>query len=297
MIVAFGGASVSSQWVGVLGASSLVGRCLLPMLVRQGRLVRAFSRLAGRQSAPGIRWQQLGKAADRQNPKIHDWISLAPIWTLPEHFDLLTSCDVQRVVALSSTSRFTKAASPDPEERAVARRLADGERCLDRWARDRRVAVVVLRPTMIYGHGQDGNISQIARVIRKFGFFAVCGAACGRRQPVHAEDVAMACLAALQAGYPDMRCYNLSGGEILTYRAMVCRVFRALGRRPVILTLPLWVFKLAAAGVHLLSAHPQWSYAMAERMNRDMVFDHSAAEADLGFCPRPFSVSGDLEKR
>jgi hypothetical protein len=30
---------------------------------------------------------------------------------------------------------------------------------------------------------------------------------------------------------------------------------------------------------------------MAERMNRDLVFDHTEAARDIGFKPRPFSVS------
>ena len=294
MIAEPGGSSVSDRLIGVLGAGSLVGQCLLPMLVRQGRTVRAFSRRARRQEAPGIRWNQLGAEAGTRSLEIHDWISLAPIWTLAEHVGLLTACNARRIVALSSTSRFTKAGSPDSEERAVARRIEDGERWLARWARDRRLTAVVLRPTLIYGHGRDGNVSRIAWVIRKFGFFAVCGAACGLRQPVHAEDVAMACLAALQAGQPGIRYYDISGGEILTYRAMVCRVFNALGKRPVILKLPLWVFRLAAGCVCLLPRHPHWPYAMAERMNQDLVFDHSAAEADFGFCPRPFSLTNDL---
>lgn len=43
----------------------------------------------------------------------------------------------QRVVALSSTSRFTTDDSSDPEEQAVARRLAEAEARVQAWAENR----------------------------------------------------------------------------------------------------------------------------------------------------------------
>jgi len=278
-----------------LGARSLVGECLLPLLVGQGGSVMAFSRKPSQQHAsPGIHWCSLKAAADPGGgPKplqieIRNWISLAPIWILPDYFGLLEAHNVQRVVALSSTSRFTKEASPDPEERAVARRLAEGEGRLVRWAGERQAATTILRPTLIYGYGRDRNIGEIARFIRRFGFFPVCGSASGLRQPVHAEDVAAACLAALETVPAGIRHYNLSGAEILTYRTMVSRVFAALNKRPIFLSLPLWVFRIATVCLSFLSPHRHSLYAMAKRMNHDLVFDHSAAQVDLKFFPRQF---------
>jgi uncharacterized protein YbjT (DUF2867 family) len=284
--------------VGVLGARSLVGECLLPLLVGRGFPVIAFSRQPGRQQvSPGIHWCRLKIAADPGGgpkplqPEIRNWISLAPIWVLPEYFGLLAAHNAQRVVALSSPSRFTKEASSDPGERAVARRLAEGERRLGQWAGARRAAAVILRPTLIYGYGRDRNIGEVARFIRRFGFFPVCGAASGLRQPVHAGDVAAACLAALEASPGGVRDYNLSGGETLTYRNMVGRVFDALNRRPVFLSLPLWSFRVATLFSSLLPGNGNGWYAMAKRMNQDLVFDHSAAEVDLKFSPRQFQAA------
>ncbi len=284
--------------VGVLGARSLVGECLLPLLVGRGAPVMAFSRQPSRQLAvPGIQWCQLKAPADPDcgckplQPEICNWVSLAPIWVLPEHFGLLAAHNARRVVALSSTSRFTKEASPDPGERTVARRLAEGERRLGQWAGARGASAVILRPTLIYGYGRDRNIGEVARFIRRFGFFPVCGRASGLRQPVHAGDVAQACLAALDAPPSGVQDYNLSGAEVLTYRAMVSRVFAALGKRPLFLPLPLWVFRVAARLVSLLpGSRPGW-YAVAKRMNQDLVFDHAAAEADLKFSPRQFQAA------
>lgn len=273
---------------GVLGASSMVGECLLPMLRDAGSRVVAFSRHAAK-SELGVEWQHLPFAEVAE--EISHWICVAPIWVLPDYFALLQAANAQRVVVLSSTSRFTKVGSDDMSEQATAAKLIDAETRLQEWAESRGIELVILRPTLIYGFGSDKNISEIACFIRRFGFFPVLGEAKGLRQPIHAEDVAEACVAALQGSNVRSLSYNISGGETLTYREMVYRIFAALGRRPRILTVPLWAFRLAVTMLRRLPRYRQWSAAMAERMNRDLMFDHTDALQDFGFKPRAFVLT------
>ena len=252
----------------------------------------AFSRRPIAQADNNVVWRQLSSASSSSS-QMANWICATPIWVLPDYFSLLEAHNVQCVVVLSSTSRFTKNDSNDPEEQAVALRLADAETRVQQWAESRGVEWVILRPTLIYGLGQDKNIVEIARFIRRFGFFPLFGKANGLRQPIHVEDVAGACLAALQAPSATNRAYNISGGETLAYRDMLGRVFLALNRRPRLLTVPLWVFRLAVAMLRHLPRYRHWSTAMAERMNRDLVFDHAEAARDFGFKPRAFTLSGE----
>ncbi len=286
--------------LGLLGATSLVGECLLPLLTQAGWHVTAFSRRQTQQVGQvteGVEWRRLSNADILSSPSpkplpaagsLPLWICVAPIWVLPEHFALLSAHGARRVVALSSTSRFTKDDSSDLQERAVAHRLAEAEAHLQAWAEDHGVEWVVLRPTLIYGRGQDKNIAELARFIQRFGFFPLLGEAIGARQPVHAEDVALACLAGLHCAAAANRAYNISGGETLPYREMVRRVFAALHLRPRLFAIPLAAFKSVLALLRLLPRYRHWSGSMAERMNRDLVFDHADAARDLGFSPRPF---------
>ncbi|HEX5336917.1 MAG TPA: NAD(P)-dependent oxidoreductase [Gallionella sp.] len=281
--------------VGVLGASSPVGACLLAQLADDGWDVTAFSRQNRETSCDGVTWRKLPDVFPQDAEALRYWICIAPIWVLPDYFELLEAYGAQRVVALSSTSCFGKSDSSDPEERAVASRLADAEFRVRAWAESRGVAWVVLRPTLVYGLGRDKNISEIARFISRFGFFPVFGRAGGLRQPVHVADVASACLAALQSSRAANRAYNISGGETLAYRDMVARIFTGLELRPRLLTVPLWSFRLAVTMLRCLPRYRQWSAAMAERMNRDLVFDHAEAKRDLGFNPQVFELAdGDL---
>lgn len=290
--------------VGVLGATSLVGECLRHQLTQAGYGVTAYSRHAVTQVEDGVKWLQLPMPPPpsvdilaKKDENLPLWICAAPIWVLSDYFALLEAHGAQRVVALSSTSRFSKGKSSDPEEQAVASRLADAEARVQEWAEKRGIEWVIIRPTLIYGLGRDKNIAEISHFIRRLGFFPLLGKANGLRQPIHAEDVAAACSAALQAPCAANRAYNISGGETLTYRDMVARIFTALGRRPYLLTVPLCFFRLAVAMLRCLPRYKQWSIAMAERMSSDLVFDHSEAEQDLGFKPRTFMLSTeDLQK-
>lgn len=278
---------------GLLGATSLVGECVIPLLIGDGRRVFAFSRSAAeRKAEAGLSWLQ-PDAASPLHPgttRIQDWLCMCPIWLLPRYFSMLEHYGARRLVALSSTSRFTKTTSPDAVENTTASRLAEGEESLQEWAESKGIEWTILRPTLIYGHGRDKNIGEIARFVNRFGFFPVLGKAEGLRQPIHADDVAGTCLAALRADGPANRAYDISGGETVSYREMVSRVFSALERSPRLVAIPLPVFRIAVACLRLFPRYRHWSAAMAERMNRDLVFDHSDAVRDLGFSPRPFRL-------
>ncbi len=288
--------------VGVVGARSQVGVRVLAALAAEGRSVSAFTRQDPARQSPAqnggdLTWCGLSPGDAGANSTaaaagaISDWIFVAHIWALPDCFDMLEAFGAQRLVAVSSTSRFTKPQSSDAAERNVARKLADAEAQVQDWATRHGVAWTILRPTLIYGGGQDRNISEMASVIRRFGAFPLLGRAVGLRQPVHVEDVAAACVSALSAAASANRAYNISGGEILTYRAMATRVFEALGRKPRFLPIPLWTIR---AGVGVMRALPRYrhvSAGMAERMNTDMVFEHADAARDFGFQPRPFGLT------
>ena len=216
---------------------------------------------------------------------------MAPISTLVDHLDFIVRSGGNKIVGLSSTSRFTKLASHDAHDAALARSLADSEALLGEWASLHNATWTVLRPTLIYGDGRDRNICEIARFIRRFGFFPLFGRACGRRQPIHVADVAQAICAAAVSTAARNVAYNISGAETLTYRAMVERIFARCGRRVLAPGVPLPVFQLGVGLVRLIPRYRSWSASMAERMNLDMVFDHSAAAADFGFAPRAFDLA------
>ncbi len=221
-------------------------------------------------------------------------VMCSPIWLASDAvLERLVQLGMKRLIAFSSTSRLTKGASSEPAEREVVAQLAEGEATITRFCTAHGIAYTVLRPTLIYDEGQDENVSQIASLIRKLGFFPVCGPASGLRQPVHARELARAAVQALPAEAAFNQAYNLSGGEALTYRAMVERIFRGLGKKPLIVSLPLEVWRFGLAALDWLRPNKtlKRNVSMAERMNVDLWFDHAAASHDFGYAPGPFNFT------
>ncbi len=283
---------MDKQSIGILGATSLVGTCILNQLVSDHYTIVAFSRKPIQQKHPQISWQQLNTAdVIHHHNKLTLWICAAPIWTLPEHFPLLLTYGAQRIVILSSTSRFGKAKSSDPGELATVKQLTDAEETIMTWSTQHKIEWIILRPTLIYGLGNDKNITEIVRFIVRFNFFPLLGSAQGLRQPIHAQDVSTACILALNTLNIKNRTYNLTGGETLTYREMIQRIFLALNKTPRFVNIPRWLFLLTISVLNKLPRYQHWTTAMAERMNQDLVFDNFDIQQDLRFSPGRFILS------
>ena len=282
----------SGSTIGVLGGTSIVGGPLLTLAVRDGLEVLAVSRsTAGRPAASGVHWCQPQSPPPPGVGPITAWISLCPIWVVPDLIEWLEQMGIETLVAVSSMSIETKRDSPVAAERNLAETLAAAEDALTEWAENRGRRLVILRPTMIYDGVRDGNITAIAACVRRLGWFPLCGRAEGLRQPVHAGDVAAACLAAARHPAP-ARLYTLSGGEPLSFRELVARTCRAGGLPIRTVSLPAWAWNLAARVGRRLGVAAGLTVGAGMRMNQDLSCDHARATKDLGFQPRAFVPGG-----
>lgn len=275
----------------VLGASSLVGRHLLPRLAAAAPVI-ALSRHPPAGGAGRVRWvagdlrrpDQIDEALRAEPLRAEVVFSCSPIWLLDDAvLETLRRRGMRTLVAFSSTSVVTKAASPVASEQAVVQALAAGEAAVARIG-GTGVAWTVLRPTLIYDEGRDGNVSRIAGLVRRFGVFPMAGAGQGLRQPVHADDLAE--LAVRAGAAPADRVFDAPGPETLPYRTMVQRVFEGVGRPPRIVAVPEPLLRAAMAVAQPLlpGVNPQ----MLARMNADLVFDIDPVAQAYDWSPRPF---------
>lgn len=276
------------------GRTSTIGPLVIPLLLTQGFQVHALGRkpLGGGEHPSGLHGSRLDLADPLQTmPDVSaaTLIHSASLWLLPGWLEKFHACGVRRVIAFSSTSRFTKQASASAYELEVVNKLIAAEEHVAAECERLGMVWTIFRPTLIYGGaGGDRNVADIARLIRRFGFFPVFGSASGRRQPVDAADLAQACVSSLAAPASYNKAYNLSGGETLAYIDMVRRIFETLGRPPRFIRIPMPAFRLA---VKLARLHPRFAHLtpdMALRMQADLVFDHSEATRDFGYKPGRF---------
>jgi nucleoside-diphosphate-sugar epimerase len=199
-----------------------------------------------------------------------------------------TAIDCPRVLAFGSTSVEVKRGSADPEERAVAVRLREGERTVFETAAARGAHATLLRPTLVYGAGRDHTLTRIATLARRWGRFVLPRNARGLRQPVHVGDLAEAAFLVCDAPATHGNAYALPGGETLTYRDMVARVLSVLDPPPRLHEVPSPVFALALLGARALGRVGGFGDAAVARMRSDLVFDIAPAVRDFGYAPRMF---------
>jgi nucleoside-diphosphate-sugar epimerase len=284
-------AAEPSNRICVTGATSTIGSLLLPMLREKGLSTLALGRkpVSG---GTGDSWRYLDladTAADLGGIAADAVIHTAALWLLPGWLEKFHACGVRRLIAFSSTSRFTKRASASAYELDVVGKLIAAEDQVAAECERLGIAWTIFRPTLIYGgHGGDRNVADIARLIRRFGFFPLFGAGGGLRQPVNARDLAVACVQSLDRAETHNKAYNLSGGETLAYVDMVRRIFETLDRRPIFIRIPFTAFRLA---VLLARLHPRFAHLtpdMALRMEADLVFEHGEASRDFGYAPGKF---------
>jgi len=275
----------------VSGASSMIGHFLLPMLVQSGCEVIATSR-QNQAAITGVRWIKADLLIENSLlslDKVDVWIHLGPITLLSNAIAMHgMRLGIQRVVAFSSTSQFTKATSKNEHDRDVARSLVEGELQLNEICHKHSIAWTVFRPTLIYCLGRDKNLTLIRSFIAKFSFFPLPAGGKGLRQPVHAEDLAHACVQVLSNEASLNKAYVLSGREILSYRDMVTGVFLSMGKTSRFLHVPLFLLRTAIYVARILPKYRYLTTDMADRIAMDMVFSHDEATKDFGYTPRSF---------
>lgn len=277
----------------LFGATGAIGQKVCALLQQVGWTIIALTRQPGLTASSGIEWR-FGALPDVSitDGNIDVIISCGPL-DLFSLWYAQTEMNCARVVAFSSTSVHVKQSSPEQRERDLAERLQQAEARLIAAAASRAATVTILRPTLIYGSAMDRNISRIASIAHRYGFFLLPDDALGLRQPVHVDDLARAAIAVLQRGTGDAASYDLPGGETISYREMTARILAGVQPPAKLVIVPGPLFNFIARVARLLGIHDA-GMAVLERMRQNLVFDDSAARSELGYDPRPFNVDASM---
>lgn len=272
----------------VIGLSGQVGDVLAPCLLARFGAIDALSRYP-RGAVEGVHWL-LGSLEHmpQDGSMAHDiLVSLGPLDAFARWY-----CSARpgaaRVIALGSTGLRDKSDSSDPADRELAQRLADAETSLFEAGRQAGAAITVLRPTLLYGSGRDRSLTPLVALARRWHFLPMPSTAKGLRQPVHLEDVVAAILACLDAptGLIAGRAFDLPGGEVLAFDAMVRRSVERHAPGARVLILPGLAFRGLAWIADRLGKGP--APGSVARMSADQTADAEPAHLAFGYRPGPF---------
>lgn len=265
----------------VFGGSGQIGHFLLPRLATRGEVVCALSRSVSADGS-GTHWLR-GALPDAsglpQEPSA--LVSLGPLTAFAEWLEHAPLRSQPRVVAMSSMSVLSKRDSSDPAERAMSATLLDAEQRVIACSERRGLRWTLLRSTLIYGAGTDKSLAPIARAAMRWRVFPLPQGR-GLRQPVHADDLALAVLAALERAQSSGCVIAVGGGERLRASVMFARVRAGL---------PVWTLPLPIPRVlfGVFARMLPRRAAMIGRLDTDLVADNVDAQRLLGLQARPFA--------
>ncbi len=272
----------------VFGMSSQVGEALAARLLARFPVVDALSR-EPRDGMPGVQWLQGSLEHMPQGGAMaHDiLISLGPLDAFTRWYSNSRPA-ASRVIALGSTGLRDKATSSDAAERQLAQRLCVAEATLFEIGQQCGAAITVLRPTLLYGSGRDQSLTPLMAMARRWHFLPMPSTAKGLRQPVHVEDVASAILACLEApaALTAGRAYDLPGGEVLAFDAMVRRSLERYVPGARLLVLPGFAFRILAWMAEWLGKGPD--PGSLSRLAADQIADAGPAHQAFGYQPGLF---------
>lgn len=181
-------------------------------------------------------------------------------------------------VLVSSTWRHSRVSSPSVDE------VVSGEAAVA----DSDLPWTVLRPTMIYGSGDDRNISRLAGHIRRHGWVPVFGSGEELHQPVLVDDVVEACIHCAGLRQPTRQAFDLGGAAPLSNNELISSVARVLGRRVRMIHLPVGPTAWALSAIERLGLRLPVSEEQVRRSSESRACDISPARARLGYDPVTF---------
>jgi len=217
-------------------------------------------------------------AANRCDMVVH----AAGIMFLPQLLPLMRTSAARQLVVVGTTGVFSRFKSASQEY------VHDEELLRSFLMEHPAVRCVVLRPTMIYGHAGDRNVSVLLSWFRRHSVFPMFGDGHALIQPVYDADVASAVVAAVRQHCEPAGFYNVSGRIPLTYRQFLETIAAAVGTKPRFVYLPVRASAALFETAHFLIPRFRFSGEQVWRTTDDRAFDWSAAGVAFGFAPSSF---------
>jgi nucleoside-diphosphate-sugar epimerase len=200
-----------------------------------------------------------------------------------------------RVVFLSSIGAVCSASdapvaedTPPHPTTAYGRSKLEGERLLAECLTDTASDWVIIRPPVVYGRGNPGNMERIERAIRS-GAWLPSGPRAARRTLVAVDNLVDALAVAVSHPAAARRTFHVGDGEALQFQEIIRRIADAVGRSPRVVPTPRTALRVAAVAARLAAlAGVSSADRLPETIDRiaaSLVVDDSQFRRSTGWSP------------
>jgi NADH dehydrogenase len=290
----------------VTGASGFVGSHLVPALLSEGHRVVALVRtptagevVLGRlrpddrerveiRLGDVVRPETLEPALDGVDAVVH-------LAAIPRDFDggahlRLVNTEGTRAVLVAMSKAGVRrlvhmgamGVADDP-----ALHYASSKAKAEALVRDSGLAWTILKPGLQFGEG-DGFFNIVAGLVRLSpGLVPVPGDGSARFQPIHVDDVAAVTLRVLADPSSIGGSFEIGGPRYWTYREITREVMTALGKRRLVVPMPIALIRLVAGAAELVRVEFPVATDQLRQLRLDNVGPLGLVRSRFGFEPRP----------
>lgn len=274
----------------VTGASGFIGRALTRHLLVRGHAVRALVRRADEAGIPAEAEKVTGdmldpSSLDRAARNMEGIAHLACATGVARE-------SAARAVNVEGTRALLEAARRGGARRFVfvssisARRARMGPYGRTKRQGEALVAAstldwVILRPSLVYGPGEDGLFARLSRTVRSARFFPVVGDGRIPLDPIEVSDVCVVIERCLTRPEVVRRTYDLLGPDRVTFEDLLRRVAASWGIQPRTVHVPGSLALALARLLGALSSRPPLSEDNVWGMISPAEVDGEAARRDF----------------
>ncbi|HWG92384.1 MAG TPA: NAD(P)H-binding protein [Candidatus Thermoplasmatota archaeon] len=286
---------MASRTILVAGASGFIGRHLVPQLVARGHAVRALTRRPERyQGPPGVTVAR-GDVLDADSLRSALAGCDAAVYLVhsmeggdfaerdrlaARNFrEAAAAAGLERLVYLGGLgNRSDESLSPHLRSRhEVGDLLAGGG-----------VPTTVLRAAIILGAG-GASFEMLRELVMRLPVMVTPRWVESRCQPIALRDVLRYLVAALEDPVPQPATFDIGGPDVLTYRGMMTEFADLLGKRLLVVGVPVLTPRLSTYWVDLVTSQPKAvAHALIEGLRNDVVCENDAARRQWPFPLLPY---------
>ena len=203
------------------------------------------------------------------------------------HSEGLTKCalgskTVKRLIYVHTTGIYSKYKSAGEWYRASEERIRKMLESTD-------VTLTILRPTMIYGTLNDGNISVFIKMVDKLRLFPTVSGGHYALQPVNHADLGDAYYKVLKnSDVCDGKNYVLSGGTVIDLVDILKNISDFMGKKTVFVSVPFWLAYSGACVLYFVTFKKKDYREKVQRLVEPRAYSCEDAKRDFGYAPMNF---------
>jgi len=287
----------------VTGATGFVGRGLVAALAENGVVVRALVH-RGREAVvarPGVEVVQgsvtdprsLHHAMERVDAVVHlvAVIRERPPTVTFQRINVEGTRNVVRAARDAGVHVFVHLSALGAQDTPHLRYA------YSKWQGEQEVRAggipfTILRPSIMFGEGDEFFVT-LAGLVRAFPIVPIAGPGTNKFQPIAVSDVVRCIVQCLRDRHHRDQLYEIGGPEQLSYGEIITLLARILEVHRWRLHIPLFIFRIQAAGIECLLSRPPVTSEQLKYLDIDNVTELDSVRRHFGFVP--LSLRADLQ--